>query len=95
MRIKRHYFESGKFAGLVIFWRNYRYRTYVHLVTNWHNYPKDKPRWLTSKPWWHRGGLMLITSRIEWETILWVGSPESYAISRGEIADNLYASRHE
>lgn len=96
MRIRPHYFESGKFAGWVIFWANYRYRTYVHRIVNWRNYPKDKPRLICSKPWWHRGGLMLWTSRIEWETILWITGPESYTVIRDEIADNLYQNRrHE
>lgn len=33
---------------------------------------------------------MLITSRIEWETQLWITGPESYTITKEEIADNLY-----
>jgi hypothetical protein len=71
VRIKKEYFPSGEFAGIVIFWRGYR--TYIHVTTGWRGqfaYRKDQPRLLTSKPWWAFGGLMLITSRIEWKTII-------------------------
>jgi hypothetical protein len=94
MRIKREYFPSGKFSGISIFWSNYRYRTYIYVTTGWRGqfaYPKDQPRLLTSKPWWVFGGLMLITSRIEWKTVLWITEPKSYTVSAAEIDDNLYS----
>jgi hypothetical protein len=80
LRVKRYYFQSGKFSGLLVYW--YRYRTYIHIERGWKgHWPKDKPRFytkrgggygdpITSNVWWHSGSLMLIDRRICWDTQL-------------------------
>lgn len=74
MFIRREYFPSGRLSGFLIFWS--RYRTYVTWTLGWkgqYAYPKDMPRLLIEgDKWWYRGGLMLITTRIEWRTHLWL-----------------------
>jgi hypothetical protein len=70
MKIKLEYFPSGKLAGICVYWL--RYRTYISWTFGWKGkfaYPKDKPRLLLrGDKWWYGGGLMLITTRIEWNT---------------------------
>ena len=69
MKILVHRFESGKFSGWLVFWK--QYRTFIRREHGWRgHYPKSYPRFRTMKPWWSAGSLMLIDSRICWDTQL-------------------------
>lgn len=72
MRIKREYFRMscgchGKPSGWSIYfgWKGKQYRLYLHRTTGWvgeYAYREDMPRLI----WKRVGGLMLITTRLEW-----------------------------
>ena len=94
MKIERYYFESGKFAGWLIFWHRYKYRTYIHIERGWRgHYPCGIPRLRplhAGFPLWHGGSLMLLDRRVCWKTELWITGPEDYTIASEDVADNLY-----
>lgn len=83
VKIKLRRFPSGKVSGFSILWLKYDTYVNWTLGWKPGSYPKELPRFVTEnrlykqfqpdmydprRKWWHGGGLMLVTTRIEWKT---------------------------